>query len=636
MVDESAPDSNTAAAPDSGPAPHPLVVRLSLLPRERRSGVAITHDDIAEAARLDVAPFADLCEGLRAIGVTLGSFRERVNAARPKRKGTRGHLRLVDVPASDAGPPDERPVITIDDDRMHEAVASGVRALSVSPGIYQRNNMLVHVIGAPEPEEHPHDRAPQAPGTPSIRVMAQPTLWETSARAARWRQFDARAGSTVPTPPPGNVVAAILARGCYPGICELQGIIEHPAMRPDGSIINDAGYDAATGFLYSPAIQFLPCFEDPTPEEANAALIELDEVFADFPFCDSAARMVPVAAVLTLIARPAIDGAIPGVFVDSNVRSAGKSRMVDAIVLLATGRLPPPMNYPSTDDELEKILGAYALRGPQAIKFDNVTRPFGGGPLDRVLTAPDKVPMRVLGQSEIPELAWRALVLGTGNCLVTAGDTARRLLVARLESKLENPENRPETEFKHADLLGWIRQERPRLVRAALTVLRAYVVAGRPRSFIVDNKPYACKSWGSFESWAALIPTAIVHAGGADPMGARLSMSGEEEPEKAALLSLLNGLRRLDSEGRGLTARDIVTALYPGGKQPNPAHGPPDGYDDMREGIEAMVRTKQGAAPSSADLGYRLRGAKRRPVGGLRLAADTTRSPVRWRAEVVS
>lgn len=251
--------------------------------------------------------------------------------------------------------------------------------------------------------------------------------------------------------------------------------------------------------------------QDPTQGDANAALLELNEVFADFPYAKESHASVPIAALLTLLGRPAIEGACPAFLFDASTRGSGKTLQSDAISLIATGRTSAKMAYPMHDEELEKVLGAYALRGASLINFDNVNRLFGGGPLDRCLTAEDTVELRILGKSEIPTLRWRAVIVATGNNLALAGDTARRVLVARLESPLENPESRED--FRHPDLLDWVRQEQVRLVYAGLSVLRAYFVAGRPD---VGIKP-----WGSFGPWSKLVAAAIVHAGGANPMDAR-------------------------------------------------------------------------------------------------------------------
>ena len=71
---------------------------------------------------------------------------------------------------------------------------------------------------------------------------------------------------------------------------------------------------------------------------------------------------------------------------------------------------------------------------------------------------------------------------------------AVRPLAGVVQSPLETPEDR--SGFRHPDLLSWIEAERPRLAVAALTILRAYFVAGCPSQTGGD--------WGSFERWSAV------------------------------------------------------------------------------------------------------------------------------------
>ncbi|HET9951438.1 MAG TPA: hypothetical protein VFS09_06545 [Candidatus Eisenbacteria bacterium] len=542
----------------------------------------------------------------------------------PNGAGPRGKLRSVGADE----PPDPRPLIRVRKGEGHPAIVSSLAALAADDDLYERNQGLVHVVGAPEPAEG--DRAPIAAGTPVVRSMAGPTLWERASKAARWERWDGRAGEWVRCDPPPPVLAALLSRGAYPGIRHLTGILEAPGLRPDGSLIFGRGYDPPTGYLCLPTVDIEPPPETPSEKQGRGAMGELREVFQDFPHRDESSRMVPISGLLTLVARPAILGCVPGHGFDASTRGSGKTLQADAVSMIYSGRVPPPMSYPVEDEELEKVLGALALAAPAIVKFDNLTTPFGGGPIDRVLTARDTTTFRVLGRSETPELAWRSVVLYTGNNIEHRGDSTRRVIVARVESPLENPEDRPVAEFLHPDLLGWIKKERGRLLRAALTVLRAFIVAGRPG--------VGTKTWGGgFESWSALIPPAIVYCGGADPMLSRPAATGDEEPEKAALASVLMGLARLDEDRKGMTVRDIVGRLYQNGKA-RPADAAPDGWEDFREALESLAPPKQGLAPDPKRLGDRLRTlGKGRVISGARLVSDPGHGGVkRWRVEHVA
>jgi hypothetical protein len=128
-------------------------------------------------------------------------------------------------------------------------------------------------------------------------------------------------------------------------------------------------------------------------------------------------------------------------------------------------------------------------------------------------------------------------------------DTARRTLLARMESPLECPEER--TGFAHADLLAWVRADRQRLAADGLTLLRGFVAAGRP-----DQK---LPPWGSYEAWSNLIRNAIVWAGLADPAETRGIT--READRSAEILALVHG-GILEAQGhvaaRGATAAELV------------------------------------------------------------------------------
>ena len=224
-------------------------------------------------------------------------------------------------------------------------------------------------------------------------------------------------------------------------------------MRPDGTVLDVPGYDAATGYAYMPGREYPTIPDAPSLDEARAALADLLVPWSDFPVNSEAERYVPIAALMTLIARPAIRGACPAFLTDASMRGSGKSLITRAVTTLAQGREAALMTWPGESTELEKILGSYALRGASVIAWDNVDSEFAGAPLDKVLTCSDRVELRVLGKSESPALAWRAVMLAGGNNMAIGGDTTRRVLVCRLEPITERPEER--TGYAIADLPSW-------------------------------------------------------------------------------------------------------------------------------------------------------------------------------------
>lgn len=545
----------------------------------------------------------------------------------PKAKARAPRLRVV----SEA---DSRPTVRLTPD-LHHVVRESIAALASGPcELYQRAAELVTVIRA---EAGEGGRLQRAPATPHVRPLTAGTLRPFMTASAYYERYDARQDEWLHARPDKETVSAVLEQGQWSGIRRLEGILEAPAMRPDGSLLQEPGYDAATGYVLVPSAAFPEVREHPTRDDARVALAVLLEPLQDFPHVgeppagDRAcgpARSAWLAALLTLLARPAIHGSIPAWIFDASTRGSGKSLQSDILAIVATGRSASRMNFPREEEELEKVLGGYALGGDPLIVFDNLVSAFGGGPLDRCLTAVDTVQLRVLGRSAVPTLPWRAVVFASGNNVELKGDTSRRSLVVRLEPRDEHPEARQDFRVPGgADgLRRWCAERRPALVRAALTILRAWHLAGRPLDGV--------RPWGSFEGWSSLVPPALVWAGAADPLDARPAATGLEEADKGALAAILTywplleakveGVPGSSPSGKGVKIRAAVDALYCDAAARRRGDAPPDGLDDLRDAIEALAPPKPGQTPEAGKVGNAFRKLRDRWVGDRQLVAGGT------------
>lgn len=529
---------------------------------------------------------------------------------------------------------------------LFKNVDEAIVALRSDENLYQREQKLVCItqISREQSENSPPVASDDGKihrqlveGTPQITELEIPNTRERLSKVAIFQKWVDKQQRYVPIMPTDEIVSSVHKRkGDWPGIRTIVGVVETPILRPDGVVIQDAGYDKITHYVYVPSTKFPDIIDDhATRENAQWAFQYLSEIFADFPYVNDAHRSVPIAAILTLVARPAILGSIPAILFDASTRGSGKTLQTDAVATVVTGRGAPRMNYTTDEIELEKILAGYALKGSPFICLDNVPamRPFGGGPIDRVITARDEVELRVLGATKVLTMPWRALVMATGNNMSLYGDTSRRVLVARLEPTEESPEHR--TKFKHDDLLGWIRSQRPRMVSAALLILRAYWCAGRP--------DMGCARWGSFEEWSRIIPNAIRFAGGSDPMGARPELEEEVDNELRSIRCIINRLREIQGDD-WFRISSVIELLYKC-ERPRDKEGnlEADGLEDLRDSIEMLVGRRgmkfegRSTAPDPVELGKRLGAFKGRIIGGLRLVTRSGGGGVmRWRIEKVS
>ena len=212
---------------------------------------------------------------------------------------------------------DSLPVIRAEAAKIAKSIDEACAALSTDPEVFVRSGKLVQVLHAKRATNLPDRQLLCAliEGTPIVRQMSVATLRDRLSRVADFEKSDAK-GKWHPTHPHDHLVQGLRDRGEWGGIRELVGVIETPSMRPDGTIIDCPGWDAETGYLYHPSIAFPPVPKAPTQADAQNALTELMDVFQDFPFATEAAKYVPIAAIMAIIARPAIVGPVPAFVLD--------------------------------------------------------------------------------------------------------------------------------------------------------------------------------------------------------------------------------------------------------------------------------------------------------------------------------
>jgi len=160
------------------------------------------------------------------------------------------------------------------------------------------------------------------------------------------------------------------------------------------------------------------------------------------------------------------------------------------------------------------------------VNLDNITFPLDSADLARALTQ-SEYQDRLLGVSRMLRLLTNTMWTCTGNNLVFRGDLPSRAVVCRIDPGEERPEER---QFLIEDLPDHLRCTRKRLITAALTILRAYQVAGRPRQDI--------PRWGGFDHWSREIRAPLVWLGLPDPYVTRERVI-VNDPERDAALGIL-------------------------------------------------------------------------------------------------
>ena len=286
------------------------------------------------------------------------------------------------------------------------------------------------------------------------------------------------------------------------------------------------GYDRESQlYLAFPEGMFSSASMHPKREEAEAALKQLLHPLRGFPFLNDAARSVALSGMISAVIRGQMR-TCPLHELDAPAAGSGKTKLAEIIGIMATGVPPSGITYSSDPDENEKRLVSILRTGDPVVLIDNVTADLEGDFLCAMLSN-ETVQARILGQSERVRLGTRVLMLATGNNIRVRGDMARRTVVCRLDAKMTNPDER-EFDF---DAVADVRESRPQLVMDALTIVRAFIAAGKPGKLA---------AFGSFEDWD-LVRGSLVWLGLADPAETRLAVKDDNPliEEKAELLRSL-------------------------------------------------------------------------------------------------
>lgn len=323
-------------------------------------------------------------------------------------------------------------------------------------------------------------------------------LQDYLGRIVRFERYDARSKEIVAADAPERVAKAVFERSGERGLLALRALISAPTMRVDGSVLDQPGFDEASGLLYiSDRLSPPPVPREPNLQAVVNALRTVMEPFQGFPFASPESRGVMVAAALSAVVRQNVP-ACPAFAFDAPAAGTGKTLIARCLAAIGghDGSSIPP---PGSDEEMRKTLFAALREGAGCVFIDNLVAPLGGAPVNQFLTEP-LYSSRILGASEMAKVPNAALLFATGNNIRTIGDTTRRVLVCRLDAGVEQPYRRA-FDF---NALQWVVAKRHELVSAALTLLRGYITAGSPQ---------LAPPLGSFEEWDRLVRQAVIWLG---------------------------------------------------------------------------------------------------------------------------
>ena len=491
-----------------------------------------------------------------------------------------------------------RPTIRVEAGELHRIVDAAEAVLAESARYYQRGGLIVSVNTAPES------------GATTIKPVSQPALVRALSGCASWLRYDARAEDFVTSDPPARHVQVLFDSERYEHLPALTGIARQPHLRADGSLVREAGFDAATGMFGVFDARLFDVPAKPSREQALQALAELRALLTEFAFATPADEAAALAGILTAAIRPSLPAA-PMFHIKAPQIASGKSYLSGIISAFAGPGTPSAVGFPTSDEECQKQLLALLLEAPSVVTFDNLTTdliPFKS--LCSALTE-EFLTGRILGVSKTATVGTRALFLSSGNNVGPVKDMARRCITVSLDPQVETPATR---QFS-GDPLGTVRAERERYASLALTVIRAWIAAGQT--------PVNCRPLASYAQWSAWVRQPLLWLGLPDP-AERVFEQLAQDPDRETLGRLLAAWKRVHGN-RPAMIREAVSAAETGFA---------DEAKNLRECL-LEVAEERGEI-NRRRLGRWIARHQGRIVDGLRFVrASGTTSAERWAAESV-
>jgi hypothetical protein len=380
------------------------------------------------------------------------------------------------------------PKIEVNGRQMRHVVADAWSALlranaGNEPTVFQRAGHLV--------------RLRRTDGEPRIEPMIEDVIYGHLLRSADWVRVSDLGESDAT--PPKDVSSDMLA---FPDerLPELEGVVSTPIFDADGNLIATPGYHAAARLWFHERADFRlasPVPERPTESEVfESRQLLVEELLHDFPFVKHSDVAHAVAAILLPFARRLVSGCSPLHLLEAPSPGSGKGLLADVVAMVATGASCKPTTITDNEEETKKEITSILSMAPPVVLLDNVRGGLDSAQLAAAVTADPWMDRPFRENQRMIELPNKATWLVTANNPSLSLEMARRCIRVRIDAKTDRPWERPVTTFKHPKLREWVREHRVRLVHAVLTLIRAWLVAGRPPG---------TRSLGSFESWAAVV-----------------------------------------------------------------------------------------------------------------------------------
>ena len=282
----------------------------------------------------------------------------------------------------------------------------------------------------------------------------------------------------------------------------------------------------------------------------------IEEAIENFPFVGPADRAGAYAALVLPFVRDLIAGPTPLHVFHAPMARTGKSLLADVISTIVSGGVEAvsgvqkflgPTGREANEELGKRIVGALR-EAPTVLYMDNVNFKVDSAELAGAMTAYPSYSARIMRTHNSEELSARCMWIMTANNLSASPEILPRIIPIRLDAKQKHPERG--RSFRHPKLLPWVRESRPALVWAALTLVQNWIEAGCPGT---------AKQLGGFESWLQVVDGILVAAGVPDLLANRDEFEAKASDSEDGLEGLV--AEWADVHGTGFDSAVLAKTL---------------------------------------------------------------------------
>jgi hypothetical protein len=407
-----------------------------------------------------------------------------------------------------------RPQIKVQGGALHTIVNHAERLLAETGHYFQQGGLIVQIVT-------------DQWGETRVVPLSKPAVQMILTRLASWMRLDKRADAWFEVDAPPNHSTVLWDAAEYRNLPPLLTLARQPFMRPDGTVCATSGYDPETGLFGVFDPRSFPIIPNPSRQDAELALARLKDLLGEFEFRAESDLSAAISGILTGAVRTSLPTA-PGILATAHTFGSGKSYLLDILAAFATPDDIASTTFVIDDDEMRKQLVATLMESPSVVKFDEMRGDLI--PIKCLLSAltSERIEGRILGVSKMARPSTRSLMLFAGNNVQAVLDMGRRIVTIHLDPQSETPAAR---NYKADPLNQVLKPNRGKYLADALTIIRAWIKAGKPAS---NARPL-----NGFGQWSEWCREPLLWLGLPDPCEGMFTQMADD-PDRETLGQLLH------------------------------------------------------------------------------------------------